>query len=91
MVQLLGLHSSTAGGTGSIPGLGTKILQMAKKKNHLHAWMYLIVGGGGGREEIEPCLEHLLCATGPCTIVLHRLLLSYFFHFTEEEAVSEED
>ena len=25
MVQWLGLHSSTAGGTGSIPGQGTKI------------------------------------------------------------------
>ena len=29
MVQWLGLHASTAGGSGSIPGLGTKILQDA--------------------------------------------------------------
>ena len=29
-VQCLGLHASTAGGPGSIPGLGTKILQAAR-------------------------------------------------------------
>ena len=35
-IQWLGLHSSTAGGTGSIPGHGTKILQapQPKKKNY---------------------------------------------------------
>ena len=36
MVQLLGLHASTAGGIGSIPGWGTKIshaaAQPGKKK-----------------------------------------------------------
>ena len=35
MVQWLGLHTSTAGGTGSIPGGGTKIPEagnMARKK-----------------------------------------------------------
>ena len=35
VVQLLGLHTSTAGGTGSIPGQGSKILhtsQLGKKK-----------------------------------------------------------
>ena len=34
VVQLLGLHTSTAGGTGSIPGQGSKILhtsQLGKK------------------------------------------------------------
>ena len=38
MVQLLGLHTSTAGGTGSIPGQGSKILhtsQLGKKKKKL--------------------------------------------------------
>ena len=29
MVQWWGLHASTAGGTGSIPGLGTKIPEAA--------------------------------------------------------------
>ena len=36
VVQRLGLHASTAGGPGSIPGWGTKILQAAQhgqKKN----------------------------------------------------------
>ena len=36
MVQWLRLHASTAGGLGSIPGQGTKILQAlwhGKKKN----------------------------------------------------------
>ena len=36
VVQWLGLHASTAGGPGSIPGWGTKILQAAQhgqKKN----------------------------------------------------------
>ena len=38
VVQLLGLHTSTAGGTGSIPGQGSKILntsQIGKKKKKL--------------------------------------------------------
>ena len=38
MVQWVGLHTSTAGGTGSIPGQGTKIphaSQTKKKKNML--------------------------------------------------------
>ena len=38
VVQLLGLHTSTAGGTGSIPGQGSKILhtsQLGKKKKKL--------------------------------------------------------
>ena len=33
VVQWLGLHPSTAGGMGSIPGQGTKILQAAKTRN----------------------------------------------------------
>ena len=31
MVQSLGLHASTAGGLGSIPGRGTKILQATQR------------------------------------------------------------
>ena len=37
MVQRLGLHASTAGGVGSIPGLGTKIpsaAQCGQKENN---------------------------------------------------------
>ena len=30
-VQWLGLHASTAGGTGSIPGQGTKILHASRR------------------------------------------------------------
>ena len=41
MVQWLGLHASTAGGTGLMPGQGTKILQVTwqgqKKKKKKRA------------------------------------------------------
>ena len=44
MVQWLGLCTSTAGGSGSIPGLGTKIQQVAwhgrRKENYLQCNTY---------------------------------------------------
>ena len=36
VVQCLGLHASTAGVPGSVPGLGTKIPQTARAAKHKH-------------------------------------------------------
>ena len=47
-VQWLGLHASTAGGTGLIPGRGTKIPQASwpgqknKNKNNLKKYMFSV-------------------------------------------------
>ena len=45
MVQWLGLSASTEGGTGSIPGWGTKISHVAQpKNNHLYKKYPLLAG-----------------------------------------------
>ena len=50
MVQWLGLHTSTAGSPGLIPGRGTKILQAVhldqKKKKKTDIEIYTRVGTG---------------------------------------------
>ena len=59
-VQWLGLHASTAGGTGSIPGQGTKIPHatwgMAKKEKKKYYWLFT---------------ENLLCANHNLIISFH--------------------
>ena len=64
VVQWLALCASTAGGTGSFPGPGTKILQATQQ-------------GGGGKEVLLIPQENFPVVVG-ASISPHKLLQSYF-------------
>ena len=85
MVQWLGLHTSTARGTGSIPGWGTKILHAAwSKKKKKQAWDF--PGGAvvknlpanAGDTGSSPGLgrSHMLQSISPCATITEPALWS---------------
>ena len=59
MVQLLGLHACIAGGTGLIPGQGTKILYPASRSG----------GGGGVRSGEIKCLPSWDSNADPSSVI----------------------
>ena len=68
MVQWLGLRASTAGGTGSIPGQGTKILQATwrgQKKKKMRSIKTTLENCLAGSGKAEPMRTTRTCNFSP--------------------------